>query len=137
MTAETLVPADAEAAVIAELKVRLPALGVDGPVATRIPNPRPVEFVRVIRAGGYQADVSSDVATVSVEAYAASGTRAERISAFTVAALQAAGRDGFMGGIPCRRVQLFSMPANLPDPAVAELYRYTSTISVALRRAAV
>lgn len=136
MPAEVLVPADAQAAVIAELKVRLPGLGFPVPVATRIPNPRPTEFVRVLRTGGFGSDISSDTATLVLEAYAANSTRAERLCAFALAAVQAAGRDGFMGGVPCRRVGVFSLPSELPDPSVTERYRYTTTVSAVLRRAA-
>ena len=137
MAAEILVPAGAEAAVIAELKSRLPALGFTGSVGTKIPSPRTTEFIRVYRTGGISPDITSDAASLTIEAYAEKEARAERICSFAVAALQAAGRDGSVGSVPCRRVQLFSLPANLPDSKVTDRHRYSSLISVVLRRAAV
>ena len=138
MAAEVLVPAGAEAAVIAELKARLPGLGFSSVgVGTKIPSPRAAEFIRVYRTGGVSPDITSDAASLTIEAYAEKESRAERICSFAVAALQAAGRDGSVGSVPCRRVQLFSLPANLPDSKVTDRHRYSSLISVVLRRAAV
>lgn len=137
MVAEVLVPADAEAAVIAELNARMPGLGFPGVLSsTKIPKPRPAEFIRVYRTGGVSPDVVSDSYSLTVEAYAGGEVRAERICAFAVAALQAAGRDGWVGSVPCRSVSVFSLPANLPDPNVTDRHRYSSLVSVVLRRAA-
>lgn len=138
MVAETLVPAPAEKAVIDELDARLPDAGFDGvSVATTIPSTRPAEFIRLFVTGGTGEDIAADAVTLVVEAYASKKARAERLCAFAVAVLQTAGRDGELGGVPCRRVDVFSLPANLPDPNVSDRYRYTSTISAALRRVAV
>ena len=137
MAAEILVPAGAEPAVIAELKARLPDLGFTGAVGTKVPNPRTAEFVRVYRTGGVSPDITSDAVSLTIEAYAENEKRAERMCSFAVAALQAAGRDGSVGSVPCRRVDIFSLPANLPDPNVTDLHRYSSLISVVLRRTAV
>lgn len=138
MTAEVLVPADAELEVVNELKARLPGLGFPAvTVGTKIPATRPTEFVRVYRTGGVSPDLTSDASQVTIEAYAVNEVRAERVCSFAVAALQAAGRDGLIGAAPCRRTQLFSLPANLPDPKVTDRHRYTSLISVVLRRTAV
>ena len=136
MSAEVLVPADAELAVVTELLSRLPGLGYDVPVGTKIPKSRPAEFVRVYRTGGVSPDITSDAFQVTVEAYAERETGAERLCAFALAALQAAGRDGAMGSATCRRVETFSVPANLPDPQVTDRHRYSSLISVVLRRTA-
>ena len=134
---ETIIPADAEAAAVAELNARMPALGFPGlRVATTIATPRPAEFIRIYRTGGVDVDLVSDWATFTVEAYSDKRGRAERICSIATAALQAAARDGFIGGVPCRRVQVFSMPSNLPDPNVPDRTRYTSTVSAVLRRAA-
>lgn len=136
MAAETLVPANAEVGVIAELNARLPSYGFDVPVAATITNATLPEFIRTYRVGGAPADIVADEVTVVVEAYAAQKARAERLCAFAVAVLQAAGRDGLMGSVPCRRVGVFAMPASLPDPNVPDRHRYTATVSVVLRRAA-
>ena len=137
MAAEILVPADAEAAVIAELDARLPGLGFPSvTVGTKIPDTRPAEFIRVYRTGGVSPDITSDAVSLTIEAYAVGEVRAERICSVAVAALQAAGRDGWLGSVPCRSVHLFSFPANLPDPKVTDRHRYSSLISAVLRRTA-
>lgn len=137
MVTETLVPANAERGAIDELNARLPALEYGTiSVATTIPGTRPAEFIRLYRVGGVSEDIAADSVTLVVEAYADKKARAERWCAFAVAALQAAGRDGALGSVPCRRVGVFSLPANDPDPDVPG-YRYTSTVSAVLRRAAV
>lgn len=137
MAAETLVPANAEAGAIAELNARLPAFDYGTiSVATMIPAVRPAEFIRLYRTGGVPEDIAADSVTLLVEAYSDKKARAERWCAFAVAAIQAAGRDGSLGSVPCRRVVVFSLPVNLPDPDVPG-FRYTSTISVVLRRTTV
>jgi hypothetical protein len=134
---ETLLPGDAEASAIAELNARLPGLGFPNlPTSTTIPNPRPNEFIRVVAVGGVPSDLTVDSYTLVVEAYASRRGRAERICAFAVAALQAAGREGFMGATPCRRTGVFALPTNLPDPQVPDRFRYSATISADLRRTA-
>jgi len=137
MMTETLVPALVEADVVAEMSARLPALGFSGAIATTISDPRPTEFIRTYSVGGVPDDIAADAATLVVEAYANKRARAERICANAVAALQAAARDGFMNGTPCRRVDIWSLPASLPDPDVTDRIRYSSTVSVVLRRTAV
>lgn len=137
MATETLLPGDAEASAITELSARLPSLGFpDLPVSTTIPTNRPAEFIRVLAVGGVPVDLAADSYTLVVEAYASRRGRAERICAFAIAALQAAGRDGQMGATPCRRAQVFALPSNLPDPSVPDRYRYSATISADLRRSA-
>lgn len=130
--AEVLIPADDEAAVVAELKTRM-----NMQVGTRIPNPRPAEFLRVISAGGGSRDLVTDEATLAVEGFATSEGRARFLCASAIAHAQAAGRDGWMGGVPCYGVRAASLPANLPMPSVPDMFRYTATIVVALRRASV
>lgn len=130
--AEVLIPADDEAAVVTELKTRM-----NMQVGTRIPNPRPAEFLRVISAGGGSRDLVTDEATLAVEGFATSEGRARFLCALAVAQAQAAGRDGQMGGVPCYGVRAASLPANLPMPSVPDMFRYTATITVALRRAAI
>ena len=131
-----LIPADDEPAVVVELRARLAV-----PVSTVIPSgsppkARPAEFVRVVSAGGAQRDLVSDAMTVAVEGFAESEARARRLCAEAVGYLQAAGRDGVLGGEVCYGVQVFGLPANLPHPLVPDRFRYTATVSVELRRVA-
>ncbi len=130
--AEVLVPADDEVAVVAELNARM-----DAPAGTRIPLPRPPEFVRVVSAGGVERDLVSDTFTLAVEGFAATETAAQRLCAFAIAYLQSAGRSGILGGITCYGVGVTALPANLPMPSVPDRYRFTATITVSLRRASV
>lgn len=145
MPAEILVPADAELAAITELSTRYPALGFAGltmalkTVGTKIPttSPKPSDFVRVLAVGGTGRDLVTDAPTLVLEGWSTIEGRAFQICARGVAALQAAGRDGSMGGVTCYEVGVFGLPAKLPDPTVTTHFRFTSTISADLRRSTV
>lgn len=135
---EYLVTADTEPAVVAEIEARWAALDATPvPMGTRIPTPRPAEFGRVLATGGGERDMVTDEATVVLEGWATSETRAQRICAFMVAAVQAAGRAGKIGDVPCYRVRVASLPANLPMPSIADRFRFTATVSVDLRKVTV
>jgi len=134
---ETLVPADPEAQAVAELNDRMSDLGFPNAHAgTAIPNPRPSEFIRITSAGGAERDLVTDSPQMFIEAFAETEARAQRICAFAIAALQAAGRAGRMGSTPCYRVGVLSFPANLPLSTVPGWFRYRATISADLRRSA-
>lgn len=124
--------ADDEVALVGELTARLTVH-----VGTRIPKPRPAEFVRVISTGGGERDLVSDEATLVVEGFAESETGARRLCALAVAHAQAAGRAGSLGGVTCYGVRLVARPANLPMPSVPDRFRFTATIAADLRRSAV
>lgn len=142
---ELLIPADVELAAITELSSGYPANGFSGltvaakTVGTKIPTatPRPADWVRVLAAGGPQVDLVADSMTLVLEGWSTSEGRAQQIAAFGIAILQAAGRDGFVGGVPCRRVDVAALPQKLPDPTVTTHARFTAMISVVLRRATV
>lgn len=128
---EVLVPADDEVALVDELSARL-----DAHVGTRIPSPRPDEFVRVVSTGGGERDLVSDSPTLVVEGFALSEGRARYLCAAAVAHAQAAGRAGSLGGVTCYGVRVAALPANLPMPTVPDRYRFTATIVADLRRVA-
>lgn len=128
---EVLVPADDEVALVDELQARM---GV--PVGTRIPDPRPREFVRVVSTGGAPRDLVTDSPTLVVEGFAVTESRARRLCALAVAYAEAAGRAGSMGGVPCYGVRVAGLPANLPMPSVPDRFRFTATIAADLRRSA-
>lgn len=130
--AEVLMPADDEVALVDELNARL-----EVPVGTRIPVPRPLEFVRVVSTGGAPRDLVTDSPTLLVEGFATSEGRARYLCAAAVAHAQAAGRVGRLGGVPCYGVRVASLPANLPMPSVPDRFRFTATITADLRRSAV
>ena len=73
---EAIIFPDAEALLIDLFVDELPGFGYSIPVASRVPNPRPSTFVRVMRAGGVSRDRVIDVPTVAVEAWAPTETAA-------------------------------------------------------------
>jgi hypothetical protein len=143
--AEVLVPADVELAVLTELSEGYTAVGFpglsasDGTVGTTVPavDPRPSEFVRVLAVGGPSLDIAYDSLTVVLEGSSTSEATAQQVCALGVGLIQAAGREGAVGGVPCRRVRLVSLPSTLPDPRVTSHSRYTATLSIDLRRSLV
>ena len=128
---ELLIPSDDEVALVTGLSARM-----DVHVGTRIPNPRPEEFIRVVSAGGAERDLVSDSFTLTVEGFAATEGRARFLCASAIAHAQAAGREGRLGGVVCYGVGVASLPANLPMPSVPDRFRYSATITAALRKVA-
>ncbi|MGO3649351.1 hypothetical protein [Agrococcus casei] len=127
--AELLIPTDDEAMAVAELSDRM-----DVHMGTRVPNPLPEEFGRIVSTGGAGRDLVTDSPTLALEGFATTETRARRISAEMIAHLQAAGRAGSLGGAPCYGVRVVALPANLPMPSVPTRYRFTATVTADLRR---
>lgn len=129
---EVLISADDEVAVVTELNARMTVKW-----GTKIPNPRIAEFGRVVSVGGSDRDLVTDSATLTIEGFATGETRAREVCALGVAHLQAAARDGVVGGVPCYGVRAVSRPANLPMPSVPDRFRFTATVSVDLRKVTV
>ncbi|WP_086991357.1 hypothetical protein [Agrococcus casei] len=127
--AELLIPTDDEAVAVAELNDRM-----DVHIGTRVPNPLLEEFGRIVSTGGTSRDLVTDSATLALEGFATTEGRARRISAEMIAHLQAAGRAGSLGGVPCYGVRVVALPANLPMPSVPTRYRFTATVTADLRR---
>jgi hypothetical protein len=100
--------------------------------STRVPNPRPAEFVRVLLVGGFEANLVTDVPRLAVEAWGNSKARAQSLAAKCRQDIGAAARDGAMGSVTLHRVNVVSRPQNLPDPE-SDMYRYTATYELALR----
>lgn len=140
--AELILPADAETLAIQYLAAALAAepgfesVEVVGslPAETSDYEPAP-EFVTVAGTGGTGRDVSVDVLQLTVTAWAESPRdelRAYQIAAMVVAHLRAAERLGFLGPVPCSRVQVLNLPYKDPDPVTARA-RYSATCWVSLR----
>lgn len=100
---------------------------ISGTVATSVPNPRPAEFVRVIRTGGTRQTTATDAAQITIESFAQTETAAERKLAEIRADIfeRANGRDA-------RAVEELSGPANLPDPLTGQP-RYIQTFIIHLK----
>jgi len=125
MSTEWVVQPDTEALVIAALTDGLPQVGLTVHVGTQIPNPRPLSFVRVIRAGGTQETLVSEQAWIIVEAYAPLEVDASHLLSVCRAILHAQDADLF-------GVFEVSGPVNLPDPTTSQV-RYTQTVGIRAR----
>lgn len=120
---ETITFADVEALLITYLDALIAA-----PVGTRVPNPRPSEFVRVARTGGTRLNLVMDQPTVIVEYWADDEATAAEGAQTVRGHIHAA--ETF-GTVPVLVVGEFAGPANLPDPMSGQS-RYTATYSLTL-----
>lgn len=101
------------------------------PVLTRIPDPRPATFVRVLRTGGPRRNLVTDQAQVTVESWAASDEEAHDLAQLARAHLHELPGQTVNDALVFR-VDEVSGPADLPDP-ISEQPRYSQTFTVALR----
>lgn len=86
---------DAVAVVISLLRARLVARGIDVPVGTRVPSPRPPRLVRMERIGGTQPSPVTDRPRLDVECWGADEGDAHDLMQVCRALLGAArGRHG-------------------------------------------
>ncbi|ALY10739.1 tail terminator [Arthrobacter phage Suppi] len=105
---------------------------IDGklwPVGTKVPNPRPSEFVILRRVGGVRRDLVTDEPTILVEVWANTESRAVRIAAIIQGLLHSYSQIGEYSILGCDEI---SGPVNLPDGLSAQV-RYTATYVVAIR----
>lgn len=127
---QIVIPPDAESLIELGLQLRLDQLW-DKPVhvGLSVPNPRPSEFVVVIRAGGVMRNKVTDEPTIIVEAWSDRGSRAWQLANLC---------RGIMhwfteiNGHAVYDVSEFAGPGNLPDPLTGQS-RYTATYSVPIR----
>lgn len=110
------------------------------PVASRVPNPRPVAFVRVSLVGGAQTDLVRARPRVLIEAYADKPVTAWKLAAKCWGALE--GREELVlpaieaAGVP--EIELgprdLSLPVNYPDPTTSQdRYQFTVEANVNLK----
>lgn len=134
---ELLIPADAELAVMREFRAALVGSRFSSAtVGTKIPLTKPAQFVRVVATGGTERDLVTDSPLLTLEAFCVEEGDARDLAALLVAFLQRAGRAGVLGGATCFGVEVAGLPSNLPHPDVPTHFRYTATVSAALRRVA-
>ncbi len=119
---------DVEAALVGWLPAAVSPYGVDAPVSTQIPNPRPPKFVRLFRTGGPSRDVVVDDAQVTFECWANSDTDAADM-ALVVRAVILAVANTDAGGDLLYRAREFSGPARLPDESGQHRYSWTVQVS--------
>lgn len=122
---ELIIFPDVEQLCIDALDAGFEALGDPARWSTSVPDPRPAEFGRILRTGGPQETLISENATIVVEGWAATESRALAIANFGRAVLLA--QDGTLFGA--------TVPGglgNLPDPTTSQI-RYTLTMGVRVR----
>lgn len=123
-----LLPDDPEQAIIDELTPTFT-------IGTSFPEALPAVFLRVNGAGGFQRDLVTDTFTVVLEAYAKLETTAHAALSEAIARLANAQQlDGRWGAATVYRLQVVSLPQNLPHPDVPSHKRYISTLAPDLRR---
>lgn len=128
---QVLVPNDAEQAVIDHLNPHSPGI-----IGTGVPpSPLPPQFVRVVQVGGAQRDLVTDSPTLSLEVFDRdSESDARELAELFLGIIQSAPLSGFLGSVPCYRVQVVALPQNYPMPSVPTHFRYIMTIAPDLRR---
>lgn len=124
--ADVVVFPDVEALLVSYLGT---ALGV--PVASRVPNPRPVQFVRVNRVGGTRRNLVTDRPMVVVEAWAATEAEAAALGELARAHVFALAQTT-VGGEWVRSVTEVGGLQSFPDP-VSEAPRYQFTVQINTR----
>lgn len=133
MPSELIVFPDVVPVTMAGISARLAELDdAEIPVVGVIPDPRPAEFVRVIRAGG--AGVSGrviDSAFVLVEAWAGSDARSGELAGRVRAIVHAMAGEVIAGATVYEVVENAG-PANLPDPDSHQA-RHTMTFAISVR----
>lgn len=116
---------DAETEVRAYLRPFFPGLRI----SSRVPDPRPAAWLRIMRTGGQRETIVSDRPQITMEAWAATETEAVELLGNARAYINAA--DGRIFGV----VEI-SGPANLPDPTTAQI-RYTMSVWIRIRGQAI
>lgn len=104
------------------------------PVASKVPATRPPEFVRAFRSGGPgRSNRVSETATMVIEAYAGTETRALQIlrdCSSQIAELEGTTTEG----LHLKKVTESSGPGNLPHPTIPG-FRYTQTFDLTVKGA--
>lgn len=128
---EVIVFPDAAAAVIDGLEAELAARSNMTPVRSRVPDPRPVTFVRVQRVGGPRRNLVVDDATVVVEAWAADEATGHDLAQLCRGIVHSLA-GSTVGDTVVYRVDEFAGPGLLPDP-VSQQTRWTMTFQISTR----
>lgn len=122
---------DAVAVINAYLRAALVAAGRAVPVVSRVPNPRPTEFVKVQRTGGPEVMPMVDGAQITVECWAA--TSGDAMDIARAARRLIKNMEGTVqSGESVHRVVEVGGPQDFPDPA-SETPRASFTVQVQIR----
>ncbi|OUD02569.1 hypothetical protein [Streptomyces swartbergensis] len=120
---------DAAEIVATYLREALAAAGFPVRVGTRVPNPRPDEFVRLKRIGGARLDVVTDRPRLDVHCWGADDERAHDLTQITRALLLAI--PGWHGAAAYDVAEVGG-PNELPDPETSSP-RLAFAVEVSLR----
>lgn len=104
------------------------------PVGHDVPDPRPDEFVTVVRGGGVRQTVVSDNPTLLFECWGPTPEAAMDVAQLIRAYVNALPYERVVDGVPVYRVNEVAGPADLPDP-VSNQPRVVFTTQVHLRGA--
>lgn len=107
----------------------LPLMAPGTKIASRVPNPRPPVWLRVMRTGGARESRFVDRPQITLEGWGPDEDTASKMLEDARTFLNAAGGQIF-------GVEEVGGPANLPDPTTAQI-RYTMTLWVRIRGTAV
>lgn len=99
---------------------------------TRVPNPRPDEWLMVRRVGGPRRDLVIDDATLAIEAWSVSDANSHDLAQLARAYLIAMVGETVGDSLFVYRVDELSGVANLPDPESTQS-RHTFTVAVTVR----
>lgn len=122
---------DIETVMVGWFTAVLPGYGVDVPVSTQVPNPRPPRFVRVLRTGGPERNLVVDGAQVTIECWDTSTPAAAATARIVRAVLAAARNVTTPSGDLIYGTTEFAGPALLPD--ISDHARYSWTVQVHVR----
>lgn len=98
------------------------------PAYTKVPNPRPNEFLVVRRVGGSRRDLVTDVPVLQVEVWAKTESRADRLSQVVRSLMQWFTE---INGYAINGTEEVTAPVSFPDGSQHE--RYTASYAPAVR----
>ena len=121
---EVILFPDVEAIAVSYLKDSL----ADTPISTRVPDPRPARFIRVMAVGGSKARLNADSVMLTFQCWEATTVKASELARLARAYVHAlAGTD--VAGNWVYRVIDVGGPAFAPDPST-NTPRYQFTVSI-------
>lgn len=124
---------DATELYLDHLATELDSRGYELPGHSEIPNPRPSEWFRVMRAGGPRANWGADRPQLIFEAWADDDIAAHDWAQI-LRALVLGSENTVLDGVQVYRIDELSGPGSLPDPDSGQ-HRYTFQVAPMLRGA--
>jgi hypothetical protein len=122
---------DVEALLTGALPSLLAARGFTVPVGTKVPNPRPARFVRLVVASGNRRNLVAAAPTVTIEGWAQTETDAWALTEAARCCVESLSGQ-VVGGVPVIRSHDFPLPDKFIDLDTGQP-RYTTTGSFVVR----